>query len=253
MKRTCLFLAIALVGAVTLAAQSGQGMANAAPQSKHILDYIVEPSSVVYSKTFSEYDVEWQQWAYSLATANHPLFDTADCSVGQGGPVWFLGGKFCANTDTNCSVSNVQRTCTIPKGKMIYFPVSNGEDSALEQQIAENGTEATEQIASLRAEQNPWGNPPTNQYAIIDGVTVPNLQDYYVTSTTFSFTIPYDNYLKAVYPSGHNDFVAGTYFPAVDSGTYLMLKPLPPGKHVIKFGALFGTWGFNITYNLTVQ
>ena len=52
MKRICLILAMVLFSAVTLAAQ---GKPNIAPMGKHILDYIVDPNSVVYSKTFSEY------------------------------------------------------------------------------------------------------------------------------------------------------------------------------------------------------
>jgi hypothetical protein len=41
-------------------------------------------------------------------------------------------------------------------------------------------------------------------------------------------------------------------FPAVADGFYLMLRPLSPGTHVLKFGGTsFGT-ALDVTYNLTV-
>lgn len=256
MKRAILTLAAVVAVAITLSAQNTPG-ANGLKNEKNILDYVVSPNSLVYNNTFSEWDARWQQWAYSIPVAKHPLFDNnnGDCSVGQSGPVWFLGGKFCGNGVPGCDVNNVQRTCTIPRGKMLYFPVYNGEDSVLEESVAENpGKVDKQQIGDMRLHYDAWVVPVTS-YAIIDGVRVPHLENYRVNSTTFGFTIPDDNYLKAVYdPQYASGFPAGTYFPAVDYGEYLMLAPLPPGTHEIKFGAHFpdGDWGFNITYLITV-
>jgi hypothetical protein len=254
MKRTWLILAVLFFGAFALVAQSTAGANLGVAKGPNVLDYVVDPNSVVFARTFSEWDSEWQQWAYSIPVANHPLFDKGDCTVGQSGPVWFLGGKFCANGDTTCSTNNVQRSCSIPKGKMIYFPVYNAEDSALEENVNEHpGDVNYQQIGYMRQNWDPWvaGAPPAD-YAIIDGVKVPHLENYKVQSTVFGFTIPYDNYLKAVYPPPNN-FQAGTCYPAVDDGEYLMLAPLPPGNHTIQFGANFGSWGFNITYFIKVS
>jgi hypothetical protein len=258
MKKTWLLVVFVFVAIITVAAQPGKGGANppsgAAPI---VLDHIIDPNAVVFSKTFSEWDAVWQQWAYSIPVSNHPLFDKGSCSVGQSGPVWFLGGKFCGNDEPGCSVTDVQRSCTVPKGKFLYFPVWNGEDSALEEDIAEHpGDPYYQQIGYLRAYEDPWGTGvPDVAYASIDGVSVPHLENYKVQSVAFGFTMPDDNYLAAVYPPPNNNFKAGQYFPAVDMGEYLMLKPLQPGRHVIKFGAHFpsGDWGFNVTYFLTVQ
>jgi hypothetical protein len=50
---------------------------------------------------------------------------------------------------------------------------------------------------------------------------------------------------------------AGTYAPAVADGFYLLLAPLPPGAHTIRFGGqgLFNGGGFSqdITYHLAVR
>jgi hypothetical protein len=253
MKRIWWILVCMLLATGTLAAQGVRSGNNNQSSAPNVLDYVISPNSVVFSRNFSEWDAEWQQWAYSIPVANHPLFDNGDCSVGQAGPVWFLGGKFCNNSQVNCSTTNVQRACTIPSGKFLYLPVYNGEDSALEESVAEHpGQIAYQQIGYMRQNYDAWAGTPPTYLASIDGVTVPDLNDYLVNSVVFGFTIPDDNYLKAIYPSPHNNFKAGTYYPAVDYGMYLMLAPLPVGTHVVHFGASWPTWGFDVTYTITV-
>lgn len=201
--------------------------------------------SVVYGRTFGEWSAAWNQWSYSIPVAQHPLFDNGDCSVGQSGPVWFLGGKFCANGAV-CSYTAV-RSCSVPAGKALFFPVVDFEDSALEESVFEHpGDQMYQQIGALRSVTSSVEGA-TDIFCQIDGRPVPQLaQRSSVQSAAFGFTIPDDNLLKAVYPPPNN-FEAGTYFPAVDDGYYLMLA-LPPGNHVLHFGA---SW-LDITYNLTV-
>src|SRR5450759_3973808 len=93
---------------------------------------VIAPSSVAYGRTYSEWSAAWEQWSYSIPVAQHPLFDNGDCSVGQSGPVWFLGGKFCANNTPNCGTNNVVRSCSVPGKKALYIPVLNAEWSVLE-------------------------------------------------------------------------------------------------------------------------
>jgi hypothetical protein len=257
MKRSWLVLLFALVATTVLSAQPIKAGANppsgAAPI---ILDHIIDPNTVLFSKTFSEWDAEWQQWAFSIPEAKHPLFDHGDCSTGQTGPVWFLGGKFCAVNEGACSYTGVQRNCAVPRGKYIYVPVWNAEDSALEEKMSEHpGDESYQQITGLRSLYDPFTQTVATGHASIDGVAVPHLEKYLVQSTVFAFTVPEGNYLQAIYTNPPADFPAGTYYPAVDSGDYLMIAPLPPGNHVIKFDAYYPAWDFklDITYFLTVQ
>ena len=120
MKKTWLVILLAVVAVVAAAGQPGKGGANPpSGASPIVLDHLIDPNSVVFSKTFSEWDAVWQQWAYSIPVSNHPLFDKGSCSVGQSGPVWFLGGKFCRNNEPNCSGTNVQRSCTVPRWKYL--------------------------------------------------------------------------------------------------------------------------------------
>jgi hypothetical protein len=53
---------------------------------------------------------------------------------------------------------------------------------------------------------------------------------------------------------GEGTFAAGSYFPAVDDGVYVMLSPLPHGQHVVHFGGSFPNFAFtlDITYYITV-
>ncbi len=211
---------------------------------------VIDRDSVAYGRTYSEWSAAWEQWSYSIPVAEHPLFDNGDCSVAQSGPVWFLGGKFCAN-GASCSYTGVVRTCNLPSGKALYFPIFNGEDSALEESVAENpGNETYQQIATMRSYED-VGMSPSKVSLRVDGAPIPHLQDgFRVQSTAFGFTLPTDNLLKAVY--GNPNFVAGTYFPAVDDGWYVMLSPLNAGSHVLHFRGVNGTFTLDVTYNLNV-
>src|SRR5215831_19135202 len=64
-----------------------------------------------YGFTYGEWSARWWQWLFLLPLDNSPLFGTADCSVGQSGPVWFLGGS-----------PSPRPGCTVPAGKALFFP-----------------------------------------------------------------------------------------------------------------------------------
>src|SRR5690242_15482225 len=55
---------------------------------------VIPVNASPYGATYGEWSARWWQWAFSLPVDHHPLFDTADCSAGQSGPVWFLGASF---------------------------------------------------------------------------------------------------------------------------------------------------------------
>jgi hypothetical protein len=250
MKRAYLIVITALILGLGLAVLSIPSvLANDSDQAG---PKMFSRDSVVYGRTYSEWSAAWEQWSYSIPVAHHPLFDNGDCSVGQSGPVWFLGGKFCAN-GASCSYTGVVRNCNVPSGKALYFPVFNGEDSALEESVAENpGNEAYQQIAAMRSYEDTTLSPSTVS-CWVDGAPISHLKERFrVQSTAFGFTLPADNLLKAVY--GNPNFVAGTYFPAVDDGWYVMLSPLPAGPHTIHLHGYLPVYDFtlDVTYNLNV-
>jgi hypothetical protein len=207
---------------------------------------VIPPSSLAYGRTYSEWSAAWQQWALSIPVVNHPLFDNGDCSVGQSGPVWFLGGKFCAINTPGCGTKNVVRSCSVPAGTALYIPVLNAEWSVLEM------NDPKFQIADLRSNAALNMDGAANLSFDIDGAKIPRLKkDFRVQSPAFVFTLPDDNLFNAV---GEGPYPGGSYFPGVDDGVYVMLAPLSGGPHKIHFHGAFPVWGFtlDITYNLTV-
>jgi len=205
---------------------------------------IVARDAVAYGKTYAEWAVAWNQWGVGLPVANHPLFDNGDCSVGQSGPVWFLGGKYCSLFNTNCGYTGVVRECKVPAGRALFVTVLDAEVSSLETGVP--------LITDLKQLAESYVDPATVSMEV-DGVPIRGLKERFrVQADAFAFTIPTDNQFTAI---GEGQFAAGTYFPGVDDGIYVMLYPLPPGKHTVHFHGYFPAFNFNldITYHLRVE
>lgn len=73
----------------------------------------------IAGKTLAEWSALWWQWMVSIPVADNPQMaqGEVDCGVGQQGPVWFLAGAPSGVT--------AQRSCTVPRGKALFFPVFN--------------------------------------------------------------------------------------------------------------------------------
>src|SRR5262249_3950679 len=71
-----------------------------------------------FGSTYEEWSARWWQWVLSIPAATNPLNDTtgAQCAQEQTGKVWFLAGTF---------VGAVTRTCSLPQGKAVFFPIVN--------------------------------------------------------------------------------------------------------------------------------
>jgi hypothetical protein len=147
----------------------------------------------------------------------------------------------------------------VPPGKALLFPVVNTDDSVLEESSPSSQTTACQPeqpnptINCLRKAAESIIDPTTDLKVDIDGQSIPIVKsDFREQSIAFDFTLPTDNLLTAI---GEGPFSAGTYSPMVDDGVYLMLKPLPEGKHVLHFTGTFPQFGpfiIDITYKLMV-
>lgn len=71
----------------------------------------------------------------------------------------------------------------------------------------------------------------------VDGIPIHNLASYRVRSPLFSYTIPDDNMFSYFFGI---PFEAGTYYPGVSDGYFVMLAPLPVGEHMIYIETMFG-------------
>ena len=71
------------------------------------------------SELLTRTTAQWWQNALSRPTGVNPLLDTTGqyCMLGQRDPVWFLGG--------NAFGVATARTCTVPAGETLFFPVFN--------------------------------------------------------------------------------------------------------------------------------
>ncbi len=208
---------------------------------------VLPPQSHAYGMSYGEWSAKWWQWAFSLPVDNHPLFDTADCSTGQTGHVWFLGGTFTAVPGPGGTlIGSATRTCTVPAGTALFFPILNAECSTAEG----NGT--TE--ADLRSCAEFLVAHAVSVSAEVDGRSIQNLGAYLKESPLFEYgPLPANNLLG---------LPEGTTSNAVADGFYLMLAPLSKGSHTIHFsGELVFTAaedGFDldfildITYHITV-
>src|SRR5436309_708111 len=73
-----------------------------------------------YGTPYTEWAGKWHQWLISVPQPLNPATDPtgSNCGQNQTGPVWFLAGT---------TGGSAERTCTIPSGKAILFPVISGE------------------------------------------------------------------------------------------------------------------------------
>lgn len=127
----------------------------------------------------------------------------AHCGIGQDGPVWFLAGSF--------NEFPVTRRCSVPQGKYLLFPMHTGITRPTPEQ-----TQATCKTSQDKSER--FADAVIGVYASVDGVPVPT-PEWYRARTQSCFD-----------PHG-----AGRAISAQD-GYWIMLRPLPPGKHVLRFG-----------------
>jgi hypothetical protein len=197
---------------------------------------------------YEELAAQFWQWAFSMPVDAHPLFDTADCSEGQSGDVWFLGGTFAAlEIEPGVFVGEATRDCHVPADTALFFPIVNTECSTLEG----NGKNEKQ----LRACANFFADFITVASAKIDGKPVKNLlQDFRVESPLFIYgPLPENNLF------GNPDF-EGETSRAVADGVHVLVAPLSEGTHRIEYygeldltevgGPLFIQ---DIRYNITVS
>ena len=178
-----------------------------------------------YGQSYGAWSARFWEWAFSLPVDAHPLFDTADCSAGQSGNVWFIGGTFAAiEISPGVILGQADRECRIPSGTALFVPLINNECSSLE------GNGETEE--DLRECANYFADfiDPSSLFLIIDGKPVKNPASLRVDSPLSTYgPLPDNNLLGA--PEGETSlFVADGY--------HAIIPPLSVGTHTIEFGGV---------------
>jgi len=196
-------------------------------------------SKAYYGKTYGEWVVAYWQWAMSFPTAASPWLSDSDGSLanlGQSGPVWFLGGT---------AGDSVTRTFTMPEGNAIFLPVHQWIFGATVFDCDPSNPGVTCDVPTLKKAAADAAKAVALIEVSIDGQTISNPNDYRVKSPqAFSVTVPADNV---------SGVPAGTYFPQVADGYYMLLTPLSVGTHTILVHVV-RTLGFEYTntYIITV-
>ncbi len=201
---------------------------------------VLPPGSAPNNLSYGAWSDAWWQWALSIPAADSPLNDPtgANAAIGQSGPVWFLAGT---------QGGDAERTVTVPAGKMVLFPLV----TYVWVNTPQYGDPewSPEQEAFARAYIASFIDTAYDLTCQIDGRQVTNLQAY-------RFQTPVGGAQMVTRPEGNIfGIAAGTYGPMVTDGYYLMVAPLPAGKHTLHFtgGLTASNFHLDVTYHITVR
>lgn len=189
--------------------------------------------------------IGWLRWALAQPYHEGSIADTTGekCALGQQGPVWYLAGTF---------GGPVVRECDVPAGKKLFFPLVNRWCV-----FPPEFYESDEQIADVLPDFEEWydyqhGNTCSLTLRI-DGVDVRPDFESLDEDTYIEVIEPFDVDLNPEHWAP--DYFDGGIIPTIGDGQYALIKPLPPGDHVIEFGgSICGPYPFetSATYLLHV-
>ena len=198
--------------------------------------YMAFPEDMVDGRKVSEYVNRWWQWTYTMPEDQSPVHDLtgAHCDAKQEGEVWFLAGGYGSSTIT--------RSCVIPEGRYIFFPVINM-------------VYWPRYEGSLTCDEAKRHAALNNDELLTIEVSLNSVSAWNPANTRIASEQCFD--LLGMLPREINP---PRVYPAATDGYWLMLKPLPKGEHVLKFQAQYdkektpyGKMLQDIEYHLTIQ
>jgi hypothetical protein len=193
-------------------------------------------------QTYGRWAVAWWQWAVGIPAAVNPVLDTtgAHCAQRQVDTVWFLAGSF--------SSDPVVRTCEIPAGQSLFFPLLYNFYGAFLNDPPATRTEEFVRAAGSCTE-------PAELSVQLDGFTVPQPTRFFTgaagsQSPLFNVQLPPGN----LFGADETTIPELVLSPSAEQGYYLFVRPLRPGTHTIRWTASGCIPGGSqdITYYLTV-
>jgi hypothetical protein len=230
----------------------GSPMSNAFADVK-----IVEPGQAAIGMTNGDWGAAWQQWIQDIPADVNPAFDNTgeNCAQGQSsGPVFFLVGAFTDEVPETPLISEVERDCTMPANRHIFFPILNVASDTIEGDFFGATEAAQRQLAGFYADLIDVGSLKVT----VDGKEVKKLGEFRAQSPAYHFFLPGpDDQGNPTNMWGLDPVNADGYFGVAD-GYYVMLKPLSQGSHTVRFEGAFVSdgevlFGLDVTYNLTVE
>jgi hypothetical protein len=216
-----------------------------------------------FGRSYREWVAAWWRWAAQTRASGHPLLSAAaDCSTGQRGRVWFLGGDFVG------AGRPIERDCTVPAGTALFVALTT--ESWL----------STPEVACITAD--PWyrATPRDEEYALfeeqildpierprriralsltLDGRSAGDLRGFFVRSTIFTARLPQDSIYDAL-GFCPQDIPPLLTAPDVAWGFHVFLQPLPAGEYTLRWKADVDHIDVSpnrqrqdVTYHLTVK
>jgi uncharacterized protein YecT (DUF1311 family) len=165
------------------------------------------------------------QWSRSFTPDKPPSGDSTGslCAIRQNQPVFFLTGS-------NDGLP-VMRRCRIPRNKPLLIPVLNS--------LAQNVDRRPDVCPGLVASVQKANRQAEGLFVSVDDTPVPVSRIQEVESGCFSL----------------DDTVDEVHGMAAGAGHWVVLAPLPPGQHTVKFSGTYAHDGFsqNVEYRLTVE
>jgi hypothetical protein len=199
--------------------------------------YVQSPGFKLDGRSAADWSAAWWMWAMSSPDDINPVRDNsgAHCGTGQEGKVWFLAGGF--------GSSFIKRNCTVPAGKYIFFPIIN---MAYWPQEENNGFTCKQAIRNAAINND----TAIDLIVELDGVAISNPKRFRASTKKC-----FDVYGRV--PKEYKPFNA---YPSASDGYWILLSPLPIGKHAIRFigqynntTAAFGHMLQDIEYQIVIR
>jgi hypothetical protein len=187
--------------------------------------YLLPPDAIVANRSQEDWSRVWWQWAASFEHAESPVADLTGerCAGRQSGDVWFLAGTY--------GTKRTFRTCTVPRDKHLFFPLinyvvmPNGAPISCKS-VTSTAARMTDGVSNLvlRINGEPHGDLARHRQAT-----------------------------RACFDIGERAIPPVRVYPSAANGYYAMLRPLPPGTHVIDIGGILPSMAQAVTYTVIVE
>ncbi|WP_282298646.1 hypothetical protein [Stenotrophomonas sp. PS02289] len=158
--------------------------------------------------SLSEWTARWWRWADTQEIPPYLDPDGQLCHLGQSGPVWFLAG-----TDGQFEP---RRECEVPEGKHVLLPVIN---------MISYGIDGDESCRYLQRGAAMNNDHLVSAVVLLDGKPLPDVRKRRVSSDGCFRMDPDDK---------------SSMLAAAD-GYWILLDPLPRGRHTLSVGAKYDT------------
>jgi hypothetical protein len=187
----------------------------------------MNPGSVVAGASLGQWTERWWEWAFSMPVETSAIADQTGehCGTGQFGPVWFLAGSY--------RTTPIVRTCAIPAGKHVFFPVINYVVTPRMDQTRPSCNGVTQQAEEITDDAE-------DLRVTINGKDVRDVVRYRERSSRC---------FNAAARSG----TGANIYPSASNGYWIMLRPLPKGQHRIEFSGRLGDFSQSIAYKVLVR